>query len=359
MLISIDICCDMVYIVEGNTSGGYVEVNKCDEADLPLGTIDNGEIKNHSALVMTISKLLNARNYKSNNAVLTFTSNSVLSRRLELPPAKPREISSMVHNQMVQSVNDPKDYVFEYSYAQISQAKDKPIGVWAYALEKEFVEKYFSIFKGLKCRFAALDIHCNCVEKLMLSSVVNGSPLAHNSVLLVDIEREFIEIHLLSGGERAFSRISPVSISEFLMIADNLGYSRHAGGKNPSADFDVTQPDGQKKKKPDIISYDTLDISAEALQKDSILAEAARQYTGNLADELLKMVQFQLRRNSSVPVSSVYIYGRFSNINGLGANLSSALSCPVETITNVSNVKVGADISLSKYINAIGALIRL
>ena len=359
MLISIDICSNMVYIVEGSVSNGIVDIHKCDAVDLPPGTVDDGDIKNHAALVMTISKLLSARSYKSSTAVLTFTSNSVLSRRLELPPAKPREISSMVHNQMVQSVNDPTDYVFEYSYANATQEKDKPMGVWAYALEKNFVDKYYSVFKGLKCRPAALDIHCNCVEKLLLGSKVNGSSLNDKSVLLVDIEREFVEIHLLCGGERAFSRISPVSVSEFLLIAENLGYSNFKSGKTTPGDSGVISQAGENGTKSEINAFDTLDISPEELQKDSILAETTRKYTGRLVDELLKMVQFQLRRDSSSPISCVYTYGNFSGIKGLSANISTALACPVEIITAISTVKIGAHVFFAKYINAIGALIRL
>ncbi len=358
MLLSIDICSDIVYLAEGSVTNGIVSISKCDEAKLPVGTVEDGDIKNHTALVTTISKLLTARSYKAGSAVLTFTSSSVFSRRLDLPNAKPREISAMVQNQMVQSVNDPTEYVFEYSYSDSTLTKDKTVGVWAYALDKDFVEKYFAVFKGLKFRPAALDIHCNCIEKLLLGANVNGCDLKGNSVLLVDIEHEFVEIHLLSGGERAFSRISPVSVSEFLMIAENLGYGSITASDESSGNYEAFTKSEQKESNSNDTAANALDISPEALLNDSILADAAHQYTGRLADELQKMVQFQLRRDSSSPVSLVYVYGTFSGLKGLCANLSPSLTCPVETINNISNVKIKANVKLAKYINAIGALIR-
>lgn len=340
MLLSIDLNGDMVYIAEGSVSSGNIDVRKCDEGKLPPGTIDDGDIKNHSALVMTISKLLKARSYKSGSAVITFTSNSVFSRRFELPPAKPREITAMVKNQMIQGVSEPSDYVFEYTFIGNPQ-KNKPVNVWAYALEKDFVDKYYVLFKSFKLKPAALDIHSNCVEKLLLGATVNGLPTDGKSVLFVDLEYDSIEIHLISGGERAFSRISPVSISEFLMIAENLGYIKSSAPNDKKADIN------------------NIDITPETLLNDSILAEAAHKYVGRVADELLKMVQFQLRRKSSEPVTHAYIFGSYSEIAGLGENLSQALSVPVETIKSISGVKIGENVHLAKYINAIGALIRL
>lgn len=360
MLITIDICGDNVYLVEGLATPAAIDVYKCDEAKLPDGTIEDGDIKNHAALAMTLTKLLNARSYKAAAAVITFTSGIVMSRRLTLPPGKPYEISAMVKSQMSQAVSVPSDFVFEYSYAKAVQSKDAPNDVWAYALDKEFIEKYYSVFKSIKLRPVALDIHSNCVEKLLFDASVNGAALSGRSTLFVGIEREFIEIHLFSNSERGFSRIAPVSAAEFLLIADNLGYGR------PDSELSLMEKrlsaisdDSVKKKHSDAISYDALDISPEALQKDTILAEAAHQYTGRLADELSKMIQFQMMRDSSLPVACVYLYGSFSGVKGLDTALSQSIECRVEIIENISKVKIDADVKLAKYVNAIGALIRL
>ncbi len=360
MLITVDICGDVLYIAEGSVNLGVVDLHKCDEAKLPEGTIEDGDIKNHAAFVMTLTKLLNAHSYKATSAVMTFNSGAVLSRRLSLPPGKPAEISAMVKNQMSQVVSDPGDYVFEYSYASVAQTKDKPSDIWVYALEKDFIEKYFNVFKSTKLHPAALDIHPNCVEKLLFGATVNGVPISGQSSLFVDIERDYVEIHLFSNNERGFSRVAPISASEFLLIADNLGYGRQEKTMSLlERRLLAMSPDGGKKKNVESMSYEAIDISPEMLEKDSILADAARQYTGRLEDELSKMVQFQMMRDSSMPVTNVYLYGSLSSIRGLGANLSQSLMCPVELIESISKVKTDTNVRLERYINAIGALIRL
>lgn len=359
MLLSIDICGGNVYTVEGTATQNSVEITRCSEAKLPEGTIDDGEIKNQTAFVMTLSKLLQADGAKLSSAVMTFTSGSVLSRRLKVPAGKPYEVSAMVKNQMSQTVGSPADFVFEYTYAS-KAAKDAPAEVWAYALDKDFIDKYYKAIKSLKLRPVALDIHSNCIEKLLAGSSVNGSPLSDRAALFVDIERDYIEIHLFSGNERVFSRISPVSASEFLLIANNLGYGR------PTENLSLNEkkllamsPDGGLKKHLNEMSYDALDITPQTLESDAILADAAHQYTGRLDDELLKMTQFQMMRDSSKPVSCVYIYGTFSPVKGLDESLAQSLTCPVEVIKNISKVKISEKIRIAKYLNAVGALIRV
>jgi type IV pilus assembly protein PilM len=154
------------------------------------------------------------------------------------------------------------------------------------------------------------------------------------SVLFVDIEDEYMEIHLLSDGQRAFSRITPISssgLSELLEKEDQTG----AGNV-----------------------FDTLDITADRFKNNPVLNDAARQYINGLAEEMQKMVQFQLRRNDQNPVRTVYIYGGMACIRGLAAGIGSVLGLPAENVETVSKLK-NRDFTLVKYVNAIGALIRL
>jgi len=141
------------------------------------------------------------------------------------------------------------------------------------------------------------------------------------------------------------------------MIAENLGYGNTSTLNHPVGSF--VDKEGQQNKQVVNDAWDGLDISPETLESDSILAETARQYTGKVADELNKMIQFQLRRDTKSPVSCIYTYGSFSGIKGFSSTLSQALSCTVETIDSVSNVKIEKSVRIGKYINAIGALIRL
>lgn len=358
MLIAIDINDDYVYIAEGSTASGGIEIHNCDVMKLPEGTIKDGNIKNQSALIMTINRLMSAHSFKSSSAALTFTSSGTIAKRLTLPPGKPSEVAGMVRNQMSQAVSDPSDYVFEYTYITPPQGKNAPSEVWAYAAERETVETYYSALKGARIKPAALDIHPNCIQKLVSGALINGNELKGRSVLFTDLERDFIEIHLFNGYERAFSRIAPVSAGEFLMIADSFGYGRQSNASIMEKRIDVLAENSGKQDAKNI-SYERLDVTPEALERDTILAEAVKHYTSRITDELQKMIQFQLMRNASMPVSCVYLYGGLAGVKGIEMCVAQTLPCQAEMVRSISKVKISENEMLYKYLNAIGALIRL
>lgn len=360
MFISIDICGESLYAVLGNAANGNIEVHECDEIRLPEGTVAGGDIKNSPALLMTINKLLSTQKYNSSSAVATFTSSTAISRRLTLPPGKPSEIAGMVRSQISQTIGDPSDYVIEYTYASHTQAKNAPIDIWAYAVERELVDKYYTLLKNAKLRPVALDIHSNCIQKAVSGTAVNDTPLTGRSTVFADIERDFIEIHLFNESDRAFSRIAPVSANDFLMTAGSLGYGRADPSMSLMSKRLITfSLDRGQSQRLDCIDYDLLNVSPETLAGDAALADSARQYIGRISDELLKMIQFQMMRNSSMPVSCVYIYGGLSGIKGFDSSLAQLLSCPVETVKGISKIKIDKKYVLAKYLNAIGALMRL
>ncbi|HEX2937769.1 MAG TPA: hypothetical protein VHO66_02515, partial [Ruminiclostridium sp.] len=141
---------------------------------------------------------------------------------------------------------------------------------------------------------------------------------------------------------------------DFILISNSLGY-----GRKPDAAEDNMLTETKLKSPLESISYEMIDVSPDMLKLDSILENTAKQYTNKINDELSKMIQFQLMRNSAVPVSRIYIYGGLSGIRGLDANISQLLSYPVDIIQSVSKVKSNPNVQISKYLNAIGSIIRI
>ena len=335
MLLSIDVGTDSIYLCEGACRGGFVEIYKAAEAKLPAGTIVDGFLKNQSSLIAAVNKLLEAGRFKSSCAAVTFNSTAALSRILELPPSKPKQLAQMVRNEMMQVVSDSGDIAVEYSKIQETADKNAPVRLWAYSVPKEYVDEYYAMFKNMRLKPAALDIHPNSVEKLLANCRINGDDIGKKSVLLGDIGASGVEVHLFSRGERVFSRISPVSALDFEAVLKNMGY--------------------QKDKSP----MESLDISPASLKKDAMLSDLVPQYFSRLADEFQKMIQFQLRRDSLIPVTNIYLYGGISQVKGISEYFSALLGMDVQVIQSVSRVKCAETVKIAKYLNAAGALIRL
>lgn len=333
MLYSIDVGSGSLFSAEGSYSSGMVTVSKTMETKLSAETVEDGNIKNRASFCMSLSKLLPSGS-KACPTVFTINSNAILSRHLELPSSKPSELYRMMRNEMLQTTGDANEFVYEYSAGSGAASQANLTGLWAYAMPKDMVDEYYTLGKSVHIKPVALDIHPNSVEKLFLGALVNARPIARDSVLFADVGEDLAEIHLFSDGQRAFSRISPLSVSDFKIVLGNAGY----GGTG------------------DI--FDTLDVTSEQFRSDGILNNVFRQYIGRLADELQKMVQFQLRRDSANPVTAVYIYGAMACVTGLADALGAALGIHVENVESISKVRT-QNLRLYKHINAIGALIRL
>lgn len=333
MLLSIDVNDKSLLAVEGSYSGGIVSISKASEMKLPPNTISDGEITNHASFIMSLEKLLASTSFSANSILFTLNSSHILSRKLDLPASNSRDMAKMVKNELLQMVNEASEYIYEYSLVKDSPVNANVKSVWAYAVPKDLVDEYYAIRSAVKLKLAALDVHPNSVEKLLINAAVNGNPIGEKSTLFVDLSDETMEIHLFSDGQRAFSRMMPLSSSEFKMLLGNAGA---AIGEH----------------------LEQLDITSEPFTSDSILIDALHQYVNQIGAEIQKMMQFQLRRNAANPVTNVYIYGSMACIRGFAANIGSALGIPVESVESVSKIKAPA-IPIAKYLNAIGALIRL
>jgi type IV pilus assembly protein PilM len=337
MFLSIDVANDNLYAVEGSSSAGTVSIFKAGQSKLALNTVEDGVIKNHASFIMTLNRVISAKSLTARLTIFTFNSSSVMSRHLDLPLSKPKEIDKMVKNEMLQIVTDPGEFVYEYSVVNSAAAiKSNIVSVWAYALPKEIIDEYHSYSRATKLKPMALEVHSNSIEKLLLNASVNGKPFSSQSMLFAQIEEDGLEIHLFSDGQRAFSRTSPVSATELKILLGNSGISTGKGS-----------------------FFDSVDLTSEKVKNDSILSEVANQYINYIADELYKMIQFQQRRDAKNPVSAVYIYGGMAVVKGLAQEISEVLDINTETIEALSTVKNPNNIRLTKYINAIGALIRL
>lgn len=335
MLLSLDVSSEGIFMAEGSGGSGAVTVARAGDIRLPAGTVEDGIVKNHASLVMSVNKLISAKNMKPAPTAVTFNSTAILSRRLELPRAKPREIAKMVKNEMTQVVSDTGEYVYDYTLCPEIGASKTTCGVWAYAMSKEIVDEYYAFFRSIRLKPAALDIHPNSVEKLFTGAAVNGRQVGSGTVLFAGVETDGLEIHLFADGQRVFSRLSPVTSSELRTLLGNAGLSSETGNV-----------------------FDTVDLTSDAVRGDNIINEAVHSYIGRISDELQKMIQFQLRRDSNHPVSCAYIYGTMACVNGLAQGLGAALGTEVQTIESVSKVKA-QNIKIARYINAVGALIRL
>lgn len=331
MLLAIDVCGERLQFAEGSAKTGTVEIIKAGSEKLSDSVVDDGEIKNLPPIVMAINRALQAKSYKAVNAAVTFSSSRIFSRRLSLPNAKPKVLTKMVRSEMQQLVSDLGDAAVEYSVRGDNDTpKSKMLDIWAFAIPGEFIKGYYSIFDNIRLKPFALDIHANSVEKLLAGASINGENIEKTAALFCDIAENSVEIHLFSGGHRVFSRVSR-------LLRGEADYSLPGMG----------MPGGEIQALPSEVREDARSVTI------------SDRYLSRLADELEKMVQFQLRRDSSNPVSRVYIYGGRESLLTVPERLSPLLHIQTQVVENVSKIHCDEKLAQAEILNCAGALIRL
>lgn len=346
MLVSIDVTDQALYLAAGTVDAGAadagaagaatVKVAKLASLGLPESAVRDGIVKDPGAVAAGLRRLLDAQQIRSGPAVCTIAGGALLARRLELPASKPRELALMVRSEMLRMAGTGGDYVYEYASVREKAAPGVgTVSVWAYALPRQAVDEYRALLKGQRLKPLALDAHQNSIEKLLAGREINGRAVGRRSALFAGVEETGLEVHLFSDGQRAFSRSAPVSAAGLPKIAAG------AGPFPDSADF-----------------WKGLDFTPGRAAGGPLFAEALRGYLGGIAEELRRMIRFQLRRDAANPVSAIFLYGAVPQAKGLDAALSSALGVPAETIRSMAGVEAGGR-DILQYLNAIGALIRL
>lgn len=335
VLLSISVGNKKLYGVEGQFAGGRLTVSRFGELRIDEGeTVSDGAVKNKLRLSTALNHLHAVGRFTTRRAVLTVNSSYILSRRLELPQAKPKEIVQMARNEMVQLVGNADDYV--YDCACLQSAGGKTCAVWAYAVPNDLVDSYAQAAADAGLKTVALDVCANSVEKLFLFLARNGElPTAK---LLVELDDRGAEIHLFSGGERVFSRLAPVTTAEIESLLENTG--------------DISEEDtGQPLR--------GRSFTNDLFMTDAILRDAVHRYFAALAGELQKIVRFQQRRAQDDPVQAVSLYGRLATVEGISSLLQDALGLPVNVVDTLPALTAPAGFRPTEYVSALGALIRL
>ena len=84
---------------------------------------------------------------------------------------------------------------------------------------------------------------------------------------------------------------------------------------------------------------------------------------GNISLEIERIFKFYLSKSVGNKIDKIYLYGGTSNIKGIEKYVKDKFNMPVKKIDKLNNVdftsKELKELSMDRYLNAIGAIIRL
>lgn len=375
-ILSLDIGSKNTKIVLGSQSKKNVAIEKAITMITPVGCYNDGKILDITKFKSEISDVLQAENIKCRNIIITSKSTSVITRDIDIPVAKKEDMNAIIKFQMERYLPIMfDDYIMQYKILnEFEEENVKQAKVTVVVYPKVMAEGYYNLVKELKGQAVALDISSNSINKLFVKDIkVNDESYSlEETVAVIDLGHDFINVNIISDGNIQFTRI--------------INYGGSHIDIEVARQLSISEEEAESKK----LEGCNLDTDSISDLQSSLINDIAKEHVRNWTQEIERMLNYYKNKDKGNKVDKIYIYGGSSNIKGIEIFIKDVLNLPVAQIQSLSNVnfsKLNAskvepakidiseldlskvdsarihsskiDAQLSKYLNAIGAIIRL
>lgn len=212
-MLSFDISDKQINIVKGDNTANKIRIQKSFALEIPGDMIINGEVVNLSATAELLTNTLRAEQMTDKEAIVTFSSSSIVFKELIVPKAKSSDFLSMVQNHMSQEMGITDEY--SISYTVVGDAgEDNPgaVKVLATACPSTIVAGFRKLFSIMNINLRSVNIGCNSIARIVLADKSN---LDKMPLLVCQLDKNFLGLTLFENGQMAFARYVPISPEDY------------------------------------------------------------------------------------------------------------------------------------------------
>lgn len=349
-ILSIDIGSKSIKMVNGIQKGKKVVVDRAVTVDTPAGAYSDGYITNIIGLKEAMIAGLKEMDHKTKHVVFTSKSTSVITRIIEVPVAKDKEMNSLIEFEIKQYLPiNFEDYIIRFKKLnEFDDGNLKKCRVSVGVYPKDMAKGYWELAKELKLIPIALDLSSNCINKLfnMDSIKINFENYSiYDTVAVIDMGYDQLELNIISNGILEFTRIIQGGGS---FIDGNI--ASHLG-------IDASEAEEKKFKLCNLRQGKVL-----ADEEKQTVNDAVKLVVNRWQNDFNRMFDYFKSKNREAEISKIYTYGGTSDIKGLDEYMRNLFNVPIEKLEAMSNIitiDLAYDIGIERYLNAIGAIIRL
>lgn len=303
-MLSIDITDRQVKVVRGVHSGSKIKIQDADMRELSLGMVSNGYITDVPMVAAELNNIIKSKDIKEKECVVSITSSAIVYKEMTVAKPKNMKNPAIIEAMIQSSMNISADYNISFTIAGETEdeEKNKMLKVMASACPQRLVDGYIRLFSQIGLQLKGVYISNNSVTRL----ITNTPKLADRMpMLLIQIDKNFINMNLYEENQLAFSRFSSIDPSQFEM------------------------------EEGDDTSY---------------VAQA-------VYDNLFGMMNFIRGRKGAKPLQEINFYGEIDSFIEI-TNAISSFNVPANMLSQPGNVTsaLTAQFDFSKFANAIGAL---
>ena len=300
-MLSIDITDRQIKLVRGSAQGNKIKIDEVDFREIEKGLVSNGYIADVPLVAAEIIDMINTRAIKEKDTIVSISSSSILYKELMLP--KPRKLSNTaaIEAMIGSNMGISGDYNISYTIVgeTVDENKNPLIKVLATACPQRLVGGYVKLFTHMGLALKAVNISNNAISRLIQNTPKMSG---YMPLLLVQIDKEFLNINLYEDNVLSFSRYFKIDPADY----------------NNAEDY-VNQA---------------------------------------IYDNLFRMFQFFQSRKDMKPIKEMMFYGEIGDFIAL-TNTVSGFSVPCHILSAPTTIASRADFEFTVYANDIGALYKV
>lgn len=300
-MLSIDITDRQIKLVRGAAQGAKIKIDEVDFREIEKGLVSNGYIADVPLVAAEIIDMINSRSIKEKDTIVSISSSSILYKELMLPKPKKLSNTAAIEAMIGSNMGITGDYNISYTIVgeTVDENKNPLIKVLATACPQRLVDGYVKLFTHMGLSLKAVNISNNAISRLIQNTPKMSS---YMPLLLVQIDKEFLNINLYEDNVLSFSRYFKIDPGDY----------------NNAEDY-VNQA---------------------------------------IYDNLFRMFQFFQSRKDMKPIKEMMFYGEITDFIAL-TNTVSGFNVPCHILSAPTNIASRADFEFTMYANAIGALYKV
>lgn len=344
-VISFDIGSEFTKIVAGKYFNGKLEIEYMDIVETPEEAVLDGNLINMPILTNFLQKEITKRNIKVKDGICTNNSTLAINREIVIPAVEDNEMETLVKYEIQQYLPiNMDDYIIQYNVLETfkveGQEKFKTLVV---TYPEKMASNYYKLLSEVNLKPLALDITYNSLNKLINYSnkINNSSKEIKEGVVFIDMGANSLDVNIYKNGKLEFTRIIKSGGSNIDMLL--------------SKELNISVKDAEIEKK-------NKGYLVEDGEQQDLVNVAIKESVDEWLSELERIIQFYKNKKIGNTIEKIYLYGGSSNIRGIEKYIYSKFDIVAERVSTIDNIDLKLNLateSIDRYLNAIGAIIRL
>ena len=343
-VIVFDIGTSSIKVLIGKFYRNKVVVRDCIIEKTPEGSVIDGAIINILALESVVKRIIEENDINIKDAICTTNSSSIINREIYIPKVDKSEMDTVIKFEIQEYLPiNLNNYIVQYIELGEEEVDGKEkIKVNVIAYPEKVARTYCEFIKNLGLKPYALDTTFNSLNKI------------------VKVSKEINEYEYNDGDTLAFIDIGAASVNVNIYKDEKLDFTRllKFGGNEIDEALknkcNISQNAFERVKFQEVNLIDLEEEGPSAVVRDII-----EKWTS----EIDRIFKFYKSRDIGNKIDRIFIYGGVSKTKGIESYLSGRFATKVRRVKELSNVYFednrDGEASIEKYVNAIGALIRL